>query len=310
MQTHVDTPISELPGKFYPSAIVNITNRCNLHCEHCFVYRDGNANVAENEPTIDELLGQIKQLKRRHSIMSMLWMGGEPLIHKDLLERGLPLFSRNTITTNGTIPLEDFSAFTDNLIYVVSLDGPEDVNDAVRGKGVFQRVLANIGKLPEDFPHTVQCQCVVTRKNQARIPEFVEALGESRFDHVTFTFHVPARGDETGYAWENVTERDEAVRMVMALKEKSGGFIRNRTRSLEMMLSQNNPRQVTDNCYAKAMVLPLYLKGKELVSPFCCYGNDVDCDRCGAWVVFELAALAERPDLASHRFRKEMAAHQ
>ncbi len=27
-----------------------------------------------------------------------------------------------------------------------------------------------------------------------------------------------------------------------------------------------------------------------LTTPFCCYGNDVDCGRCGAWVVFQLAA--------------------
>ena len=307
METHANTPISELPGRVYPSAIVNITNRCNLHCEHCFVYRDGNANVAEDEPTIDELLDQIKQLKSRHSIQSMLWMGGEPLIRKDLLRKGLPLFSRNTITTNGTIPLEDFSGYTANLIYVVSLDGPEDVNDAVRGQGVFKRVLENIAKVPADFPHKVQCQCVVTKKNQARIPEFVEALRESRFDHITFTFHVPAENDDTGYAWDNVQERDEAVRMVMRLKEESEGFIRNRTRSLELMLSENDPKKVTDNCYAKQMVLPLYLEGKNLVSPYCCYGNDVDCDRCGAWVVFELAALAERPELVSHRFRREIA---
>ena len=47
---------------------------------------------------------------------------------------------------------------------------------------------------------------------------------------------------------------------------------------------------VTDGCLSKEMLLPLYLEGKKLVTPFCCHGNDVDCDRCGAWVVFELAA--------------------
>jgi len=37
-------------------------------------------------------------------------------------------------------------------------------------------------------------------------------------------------------------------------------------------------------------VLPLYLEGDHLTTPFCCYGNDVDCERCGGWVVFHLAA--------------------
>jgi hypothetical protein len=47
---------------------------------------------------------------------------------------------------------------------------------------------------------------------------------------------------------------------------------------------------VTDACPAREEVLPLYLEDDGFVTPYCCYGNDVDCDRCGAWVVFHLAA--------------------
>ena len=40
---------AELKGHYrtdarYPAAIVNITNRCNLSCRHCFVFRDANPN--------------------------------------------------------------------------------------------------------------------------------------------------------------------------------------------------------------------------------------------------------------------------
>jgi hypothetical protein len=52
-----------------------------------------------------------------------------------------------------------------------------------------------------------------------------------------------------------------------------------------------NAKTVTDNCPSKALVLPLYLAGDAFVNPYCCYGNDVDCDLCGAWVVFHLAAV-------------------
>ena len=45
------------PDGFYPSAMVNITNRCNLECEHCFVYRDGNLNEhLDDEITDDEII--------------------------------------------------------------------------------------------------------------------------------------------------------------------------------------------------------------------------------------------------------------
>jgi hypothetical protein len=78
----------------------------------------------------------------------------------------------------------------------------------------------------------------------------------------------------------------------MRVKQKYPDFIRNHGRSLELMLSEN-AKAVTDNCPSKKTVLPLYLEGDRFVTPFCCYGNDVDCDLCGAWVVFHLAALME-----------------
>jgi hypothetical protein len=43
------------------------------------------------------------------------------------------------------------------------------------------------------------------------------------------------------------------------------------------------------------LMLPLYIEGDEFTTPFCCYGNDVDCDRCGAWGVFATAARIPGP---------------
>lgn len=278
-----DRPAAELPETFaIPAAMVNVTNRCNLKCVHCFVFRDANPNVPVNEPNDDELYAQLETLADKHGITSMLWMGGEPLVRRKFLRRGIALFEKNTITTNGTIPLVDYSDVSAKLHYVVSLDGPEELNDAMRGEGVYRRVMATLEKLPEDFPHIVQCQCVVTKRNQYALEDFVDTLRTTRFNHITFSFHVPGRHDYGPDAWSTLEERDEAVRIVMGIKERSDGFVRNRRRSLEMMLSENDPKRVTDNCPSLRTVLPLYLDGKSLVTPFCCYGNDVDCDRCGA----------------------------
>ena len=78
----------------------------------------------------------------------------------------------------------------------------------------------------------------------------------------------------------------------MRLKSLHGGFIRNSTRSLELMLPPDCDR-VTASCPTRHMLLPLWLEGDHFTTPFCCYGNDVDCHRCGAWVVFQMAARAE-----------------
>jgi hypothetical protein len=88
--------------------------------------------------------------------------------------------------------------------------------------------------------------------------------------------------------------RAVAVRDVLRLKAAYPGMIRNSTRSLELMLPPHAKR-VTDACVPRRLLLPLYLEGDGFTTPFCCYGNDVDCDRCGAWVVFDLAARMTRP---------------
>ena len=274
----------------YPAAMVNVTNRCNLACRHCFVYRDGNPNAeppsARHEMPDATILETLTALRDRHGIESMLWMGGEPLLRRSLLSGGVRLFPRSTVTTNGTVPLVDFGP---EVLYVLSLDGPEDLNDALRGDGVYRRVMRNLARLPEGFSTPVQVQCVVTRRNQHRLEELVRAVRGTPVGWMTFSFYVPRAGDHGPDAWATTEDRAGAVREVQRLKVCYPGFVRNSTRSLELMLPPDAKR-VTDACPARDQILPLYLDGDRFTTPFCCYGNDVDCDRCGAWVVFQLAA--------------------
>ena len=289
---------AELSGHYrtdsrYPAAMVNVTNRCNLACRHCFVFREANPNETpesiRDELGDAEILETLAALRDRHGIVSMLWMGGEPLLKPRLLAEGIRLFPRNTITTNGTAPLIDFGP---GVLYVVSLDGPEDLNDAIRGEGVFRRVIGNLARIPASFSSPVQVQCVVTRRNQHRLEELVEALRETRAGWMTFSFYVPREGDEGPDVWATNEERAAAIHEVLRLKAEVPGFIRNTTRSLELMLPPHAAR-VTAACPARDVVLPLYLEGDHFTTPFCCYGNDVDCERCGAWIVFHLAARME-----------------
>jgi MoaA/NifB/PqqE/SkfB family radical SAM enzyme len=32
------------PPRRYPAGVINVTNRCNLSCTHCSLYREGNPN--------------------------------------------------------------------------------------------------------------------------------------------------------------------------------------------------------------------------------------------------------------------------
>lgn len=279
------------PPPQYPTAMVNITNHCNLTCRHCFVFRDGNPNDPKREMTDERLLAELERIRERHGVRTMLWMGGEPMLRWRLLERALPLFERNTITTNGTVPLRDFGV---PLVYVVSLDGPRDVNDTVRGEGVFDRVLRTLERLPPDFAPTVMVQCVVHRQNQDRLEELVAALLPTRVEGLTFSFLVPADGESSPQTWESVEEREIAVDIALELKRRYPDFIWSSRRSLELMRPAT-AKLVTDHCPLLQRTLPLYLTENGFETPFCCYGNDVDCDRCGSWGVFAAAAKMAGP---------------
>jgi MoaA/NifB/PqqE/SkfB family radical SAM enzyme len=234
------------------------------------------------------MLDRLSRLRERHGIESMLWMGGEPLLRPDVLAAGTRLFASNTIATNGTRDLLDIP----NCSYVVSIDGPREVNDAIRGEGSFRQATDTLSRIPRHFGHRVMCQCVVTRQNEDSLEELVRHLESTRADGLTFSFYVPRRNDASDLTWGSLERRDRAVREVMRLKRTYPHVVRNKRRSLELMLSEN-ARAVTDDCHMLKTTLPLYLGGDDFVTPFCCYGNDVDCDLCGAWAVFHGAARME-----------------
>ncbi|NVM56361.1 MAG: radical SAM protein [Candidatus Helarchaeota archaeon] len=276
--------------KFYPFAMINITNRCTLKCKHCFVYRETNPNrpTKQSEMPAEVMIKHIKKCRRKYGIYSCVFMGGEPLLRKDVLKLGVKLFPRNVITTNGTLPLINLGP---KVKWVISLDGPEDINDEIRGIGCFQRVISTLNSLPDDFTGDLQCNCVITKKNQQCFEELIDILRqETPIRGICYSFYVPRKNDTSELAWQTLQERDPAVKKVLALKKKYPKFILNKELAFELQLSPN-ALEVTNNCPIKKYFVPLYLGDNGFEQPFCCYGNDVNCDLCGAWGAFHIAAL-------------------
>ena len=271
-------------------AMINVTNRCNLRCKHCFVFREGNPNIPtkKSEMPVDVMLKEIKKYRNRYGIMSQVWMGGEPLLRKDVLRPGVKLFARNVITTNGTLPFINLGKKTK---WCVSLDGPEEVNDEVRGKGTFKRVISNLNNLPDDFEGDLQSICVVTKKNEDCFEEIIDTLRkETPVRGLILSFYVPRKNDTSDLGWKSLKERDNAVKKAYSIKKKYPTFILNKELAFELLFSQN-ALDITNNCPLKKYLLPLYLGDKGFEIPFCCHGNDVDCDLCGSFGVFHLGAL-------------------
>ncbi|MFN0147972.1 MAG: radical SAM protein [Dehalococcoidia bacterium] len=269
----------------YASALVNVTNVCNLSCTHCFVFRADNPNKPKDKMDDATMLHQLETLRDKHGIKSMLFMGGEPMIRKALVLAAMPLFERSSIVTNGTYGIPSVPGH----LVTVSLDGPEEMSDAIRGQGVFQKVKeAVFARDPADGT-TVMLQMTITRQNAPGIEEFVETVKEWPITGLAFTFYVPTRDDHTGLGWDDLRERDEVVRRVIAVKQKYPGLVKSNVGALELMFSDRSLESTGvhgENCGLRK-TLPLYMgEGGNFERTFCCYGNDVDCTKCGAYGVF------------------------
>ncbi|MFH1780662.1 MAG: radical SAM protein [Candidatus Nealsonbacteria bacterium] len=135
----------------YRKALVQITERCNLYCAHCFVSA-GNYGDAMSLKSIREVL--VPQLKACR-VVSITLTGGEPFVHPNLLEitslfRGAGM--KVGICTNATcIEESQIEALTvlGGVHYNVSLDGfsPESHGKFRGDKESFAKTVATVRAL-------------------------------------------------------------------------------------------------------------------------------------------------------------------
>lgn len=284
-------PLLEEPTHFgdgdFPSALVLVTNACNLRCETCFVYREDTPNESRDKMSDANMLHQLRRLRDKHHIKSMLFMGGEPMIKRKLVFAAMNLFDQSSIVTNGTYGIP---AVPGHLV-TVSLDGPKEVNDQIRGEGVFDKVKQSIFEHNLRDDTTVMIQMTVTKKNSDYIEAFVKEVEQWPINGIAFTFYVPDRGEVSECAWQDLLERDLVIRHLIELKP-SHPMIRSNVGALRLLLSDrslNSTGVEGENCRLKKM-LPLYVgDGGVFERTFCCYGNNADCSRCGAYAVFNSA---------------------
>jgi radical SAM protein with 4Fe4S-binding SPASM domain len=114
---------------------LQITNRCNIRCKHCYI--DGAA--AEELP-----LGAVRKILSEFDEMQglrVLITGGEPLIYSrfDDLNAMLPDFSiRKILFSNGLLLKKEGLTHLNFDEIQISIDGLEEAHDAIRGKGTFK----------------------------------------------------------------------------------------------------------------------------------------------------------------------------
>lgn len=220
-----------------------LTRNCNLRCWFCGQWgrRGFFAGAQGEEMTFADwkrVAGELAGFQEKPDIM--LW-GGEPLVYPDferivrfLREKGFSL----GLVTNGVFLDRHASLCRDSFerIYV-SVDGNREIHDAIRGEGVFDRVLSNLALLKGGRAEIV-IMAVITPALLEILPEFPRLFEPYSPQKILLQQMIAFSGDEIKRykawlldafgrrakeidAWENDPGADFWEKQSAALKELS-----------------------------------------------------------------------------------------
>ena len=127
----------------------HILTACNLSCAHCYINREQHGAVTLSRKRIEKWLELFAAPDRTSNLVLL---GGEPTLHPDLphiIRRAKGLGFSITVDSNGYLFHDLLNATSPEYLDCLnfSLDGPNNaVNDAIRGKGVFEKCVGNLEK--------------------------------------------------------------------------------------------------------------------------------------------------------------------
>ncbi len=144
---------SEQAGEHIPPFLIaSITSKCNLHCAGC--YSRCNHATVDAEPVTqltDEEWFRIFDEADDLGISFILLAGGEPMLRRDVIEAAgrkknilFPIFTNGTFMDERYFDLFDKSR---NLIPIMSIEGKQELTDARRGAGIYDRLIKNMDEL-------------------------------------------------------------------------------------------------------------------------------------------------------------------
>lgn len=120
---------------------LQITERCNLRCKHCYI---GDGAVKElSSAEIRSTLAEFEEMQG----LRVLITGGEPLLHHDFeaINSMLPdFFLRKVLFSNGLLLSRDVLKRLSVDEIQISIDGLEQGHDSLRGKGTFRKALGAV----------------------------------------------------------------------------------------------------------------------------------------------------------------------
>ncbi len=202
----------------------HLTEKCNLRCAHCY-----QAGTCKEEVPLSE----IKRVARDVKEMVAAWedaydllfslsyniTGGEPFLRDDLFEilreiRGTQ--AEIYLLTNGTLVTPEKARMLEGhgvKGVQVSIEGPEEIHDRIRGQGSFVKALRGVEHLLE-AGIVVTLNATLSRVNSDSLSDFVKLASQLGVQRLGFSRLVPAgRGRQL---LDEMLEPDDVKRLYEA----------------------------------------------------------------------------------------------
>jgi len=185
---------------------MHITERCNLACKHCYqtgMYVD-EMSLPEIRDAVSEIADTVGGWKNTYGMQfspSFNVTGGEPFLRSDLFEilsyindQGFDIY----VLTNGIFADEKRSRSLSAIGVKgvqVSIEGPEPIHDAIRGKGSFSGSRRGVSNLL-DAGLTVTLNVTLSALNAGYFTDSIELAQTWNVQRLGFSRLVPSgRGE-------------------------------------------------------------------------------------------------------------------
>ena len=190
---------------------VSVTNLCNATCDFCNFAHDKGFVTDRRSLDASRFADSLARLKEQAGVRFVTFMGGEPLLHKNIVEMvqtATDMGVQPTMVTNGWLlpPKVDALADAGITTLFISIDAADPlVHEKNRGlKGVCERIREATAKL-QARGVTVIASVAMTRliPDYLALARFVKGLG---FSAITFSYPRKAALGSNSLVWSEDSE--------------------------------------------------------------------------------------------------------
>ncbi|MFC1617706.1 radical SAM protein [Patescibacteria group bacterium] len=266
--------ISELKqSRDFPRVVnYDITSKCNLNCEHCYWRKTYDSRQELSE----EVWTKTFQEHRRRGATTAYITGGEPMLRPRLVAAADKIFPEVVMVSNGIIKIpKNFERRV-----MISIDGPEEIHNKIRGQEVFAKIIGNIKN-----DQRVILTPTLSTTNYQYIEDLVDITREANVDGIAFSTYTSHQGSEDPYYLKG-NKLDWTVNKMLEIWRDNKDIVF----LTPSVINSWRQKNYSDTCYFKGDDFVAFDANLNIKKP-CTLGAGVKCETCGCIVPVYSAAL-------------------